>query len=73
MERWGVPVPHSDEEEATELALSFDDAEFQHGPSTVGSGAAGSGAAGSGGVGSNGANDSDASDGTAGAEEHLSA
>ena len=32
MERWGVPVPHSDDEEKTELALSFDDAEFQHGP-----------------------------------------
>jgi len=37
MERWGVPVPHSDDEEQTELALSFDDAEFQHDPATVGS------------------------------------
>ena len=32
MERWGVPVPHSDDEERTELALSFDDAEFQQDP-----------------------------------------
>jgi hypothetical protein len=32
MERWGVPVPRADEEEMTELALSFDDAEFQHDP-----------------------------------------
>ena len=32
MERWGVPVPRSDDEEKTELALSFDDAEFQHDP-----------------------------------------
>ena len=32
MERWGVPVPHGDDEEKTELALSFDDAEFQHDP-----------------------------------------
>jgi polyphosphate kinase 2 (PPK2 family) len=30
MERWGVPVPpHDDAEEKTELALVFDDAEFQ--------------------------------------------
>ena len=42
MERWGVPVPRSDDEETTELALSFDDAEFQHGPSTTGSGPASS-------------------------------
>ena len=32
MERWGVPVPHGDDEEKTELALSFDDAEFQQDP-----------------------------------------
>ena len=37
MERWGVPVPHGDDEEKTELALSFDDAEFQHDPTSVGS------------------------------------
>jgi polyphosphate kinase 2 (PPK2 family) len=37
MERWGVPVPHSDDEEQTELALSFDDAEFQQDPASVGS------------------------------------
>jgi polyphosphate kinase 2 (PPK2 family) len=88
MERWGVPVPNRDDEEATELALSFDDAEFQHGPSNVGSAAGGSSAARSHDVGSNaaatngvasngapskGANDAGASDGAAGAEEHLSA
>ena len=33
MALWGVPVPSYDEdEEKTELALMFDDAEFQHGP-----------------------------------------
>ena len=33
MARWGVPVPpHDDAEEKTELALMFDDAEFQHDP-----------------------------------------
>jgi AMP-polyphosphate phosphotransferase len=32
MVRWGVPVPASDDEETTELALSFDDAEFQQEP-----------------------------------------
>ena len=37
MERWGVPVPRSDDEEKTELALSFDDAEFQQDPASVGS------------------------------------
>ena len=36
MERWGVPVPHSDDEERTELASSFDDAEFQHDPASAG-------------------------------------
>jgi hypothetical protein len=41
MERWGVPVPHGDDEERTELALSFDDAEFQHDPASVGSNGAG--------------------------------
>jgi polyphosphate kinase 2 (PPK2 family) len=74
MERWGVPVPHGDEE-ATELALSFDDAEFQHDPSSAGSGAAGSNAAGSSAGASNGAHDAVAgsSDGAASAAEHLSA
>jgi AMP-polyphosphate phosphotransferase len=32
MVRWGVPVPDRDDEEKTELALSFDDADFQQGP-----------------------------------------
>jgi hypothetical protein len=33
MERWGLSVPSNDEaEEKTELALMFDDPEFQHGP-----------------------------------------
>ena len=33
MARWGVPVPLYDEAgEQTELALMFDDPEFQHGP-----------------------------------------
>ncbi|HEY6471993.1 MAG TPA: hypothetical protein VIY26_03805 [Acidimicrobiales bacterium] len=32
MARWGIPVPARDDEEKTELALSFDDAEFQNGP-----------------------------------------
>ena len=33
MARWGVPVPpHDAAEEKTELALVFDDAEFQHDP-----------------------------------------
>ena len=42
MERWGVPVPHGDDEEKTELALSFDDAEFQQDPAaSVGSNGAG--------------------------------
>ncbi len=55
MERWGVPVPRSDDEEQTELALSFDDADSLHGlgssassgsnGSSGSSGAAGSGAA----------------------------
>jgi hypothetical protein len=40
MERWGIPVPHSDDEEQTELALSFDDADF-HGPGGASNGAAG--------------------------------
>jgi hypothetical protein len=40
MLRWGVPVPASDDEETTELALSFDDAEFQHGPGSNGIGSA---------------------------------
>ena len=42
MERWGVPVPSNDEEEEkTELALMFDDAEFQHGPEGPPNGAVG--------------------------------
>jgi hypothetical protein len=33
MARWGVPVPsHDVADEETELALMFDDPEFQHGP-----------------------------------------
>ena len=42
MARWGVPVPRSDDEEATELALSFDDAEFQLDPGGASDGADGS-------------------------------
>ena len=36
MARWGIPVPARDDEEKTELALSFDDAEFQNGPDGAG-------------------------------------
>ena len=42
MARWGVPVPSNDEaEEKTELALMFDDPEFQHGPEGPPNGAVG--------------------------------
>jgi hypothetical protein len=42
MARWGVPVPPDDEnEQKTELALMFDDPEFQHGPEGPPNGAAG--------------------------------
>ena len=68
MERWGVPVPHSDDEEETELALSFDDAEFQHDPASIGSnGADGAGDR----VGAGGA--SAGAGGASGGAEHLSA
>jgi AMP-polyphosphate phosphotransferase len=60
MARWGVPVPSSDDEEATELALSFDDAEFQTDPDGAVRG--GEGADGSAG-----------SDRSAGSEERLNA
>ncbi len=44
MARWGVPVPpHDAAEEKTELALVFDDAEFQPDPDALSNGAAGSG------------------------------
>jgi polyphosphate kinase 2 (PPK2 family) len=56
MLRWGVPVPDRDDEEKTELALSFDDADFAQGPGS------GSGSGSASGPGSNGA---------AGAEEPL--
>jgi hypothetical protein len=36
MARWGVPVPsHDADDEKTELALWFDDAEFRHGPESA--------------------------------------
>jgi polyphosphate kinase 2 (PPK2 family) len=47
MARWGIPVPARDDEEKTELALSFDDAEFQNGPDGA-NGSAESGRGGSG-------------------------
>jgi hypothetical protein len=77
MERWGVPVPHSDDEEKTELALSFDDAEFQQDPAPVGSNGADA-AVGSGGAdgstsGGGDAPDGAAVDGAPGAAEHLNA
>jgi hypothetical protein len=65
MERWGVPVPRSDDEEKTELALSFDDAEFQQDPASAASNGASSTA--------NGAKAANAADGASGAAEHLSA
>jgi AMP-polyphosphate phosphotransferase len=43
MTRWGVPVPARDDEEKTELALSFDDAEFQQDPGGAANGSSGSG------------------------------
>jgi hypothetical protein len=60
MERWGVPVPNTDEEERTELALSFDDAEFQHDPGAA-DGATGSNGA----AGPAGADSADDADGAA--------
>jgi hypothetical protein len=79
MERWGVPVPHGDDEEKTELALSFDDAEFQQDPAaSVGSNGA-DGADGADGAGRSGDGDEDASrgadapDGAPTATEHLNA
>jgi polyphosphate kinase 2 (PPK2 family) len=65
MARWGVPVPHSDDEEKTELALSFDDAEFQHDPGGSENGSGGA-------DGADGAGGSDGSDG-AESEERLHA
>jgi hypothetical protein len=73
MARWGIHVPASDDEK-TELALSFDDAEFQHDPGAAGVGAgAGAGASNGSGrsaesVGSDGSSGSDGSDGS---EERL--
>jgi len=55
MERWGIPVPRSDDEETTELELAFDDADF-HGP--------GGGSNGSNGSGASGASGADGADGT---------
>jgi AMP-polyphosphate phosphotransferase len=65
MVRWGVPVPASDDEK-TELALSFDDAEFQHDPAGAGAGA-GAGAP----NGSGRAGEPVGSDGSDGSEERL--
>ena len=69
MARWGVPVPPRDDEK-TELALSFDDAEFQQDP--------GGSPNGSGGVdesvgadGVDGAAGADGADGVDGSEEHV--
>jgi polyphosphate kinase 2 (PPK2 family) len=56
MLRWGVPVPDRDDEERTELALSFDDAEFQHDPGSNGS-AGSATSAGSAGSATSGADD----------------
>ena len=65
MARWGVPVPpHDAAEEKTELALVFDDAEFQPDPDALSNGAAGSG------TGSDGDADADAG---SHAEERLQA
>ncbi len=84
MERWGVPVPHGDDEEKTELALSFDDAEFQHDPTSVGSNGAnvtngangtdgtGDPAGASGASGAAGASGPAGASGTSGPAEHLS-
>jgi polyphosphate kinase 2 (PPK2 family) len=66
MLRWGVPVPALDDEE-TELALSFDDAEFQHGP--VANGAAQS----AGSAASDGSGGSSGSDGASGTDAPVSA
>jgi hypothetical protein len=69
MERWGVPVPRSDDEETTELALSFDDAEFQHDPASAGSN--GTGHAGD--ADGAGVPDAGAAVAASGGPEHLSA
>ena len=45
MERWGIPVPHGEDEETTELELAFDDADF-NGPGGGSNGSNGSGASG---------------------------
>ena len=76
MERWGVPVPSGADQEKTELALSFDDAEFQHDPAGSANGGSGRGAEsmGAGGPGASGASSaSGASGGAADSEEHLNA
>jgi AMP-polyphosphate phosphotransferase len=75
MERWGVPVPRSDDEEKTELALSFDDAEFQQDPASVGSNGSSSAAnaADSADRADKADSASDAGDGASGGAEHLSA
>jgi polyphosphate kinase 2 (PPK2 family) len=70
MERWGVPVPHGVDEEKTELALSFDDAEFQHDPTSTGpTGPTGANGA----SGANGADGTGKPSGASGTAEHLSA
>jgi Polyphosphate kinase 2 (PPK2) len=74
MERWGVPVPRSDDEEKTELALSFDDAEFQQDPASVGSNGTSSTAnAAAAADGATAAGGASGADGASGAAEHLSA
>jgi polyphosphate kinase 2 (PPK2 family) len=69
MLRWGVPVPALDDEE-TELALSFDDAEFQQGPAANG---AAQSAGSSGSDGSGGSSGSSGSDGASGTDAPVSA
>jgi AMP-polyphosphate phosphotransferase len=74
MERWGVPVPRSDDEEKNELALSFDDAEFQQDPASVGSNGTSSTAnAAAAADGATAAGGASGADGASGAAEHLSA
>ena len=75
MARWGVPVPARDDEK-TELALSFDDAEFQQDPgaSPNGSGGADESVVAAGADGADGAHGADGAAGAAGAdgsEEHV--
>jgi len=73
MERWGVPVPHGVDEEKTELALSFDDAEFQHDPTSDGATGPTGPTGANGASGANGADGTGKPSGASGTAEHLSA